>query len=117
MISSGAANWQSLETQRMTAAAWMVPQAAKAASPAMVHAADGVQVFGLDKGMILSIPAGSVPDYLTKTVALLAVLASPQGKLQALQGFKAKTDGKYDTIFPDGRLTFDTATFETSFHS
>ncbi len=65
----------------------------------------------------MAIPAGSIPDYLTKLVAELAVLSSPQGKLHALQGFKARSDGKYDTIFPDGRLTFDTATFDTSFHS
>jgi len=86
----------------------------------MVHAAAGVQVFGLDKGMILAIPGGSIDDYLTKLVALLAVLTSAQakleGRLHALQGFKARSDGKYDTIFPDGRLTFDTATFNTSFH-
>jgi hypothetical protein len=29
----------------------------------------------------------------------------------------AMRDGKYDTIFPDGLLTFDTVTFDTSFHS
>ena len=117
MITYGAPNWQSLETQRLTAAAWMVPRNRKAAPPSMVRVARGVQVFGLDKGMIVSIPTGSIPDYLTKTVALLAVLTSIGGKLQALQGFKARSDGKYDTIFPDGRLTFDTATFDTSFHS
>jgi Beta-galactosidase len=117
VITYGAPNWQSLEAQRMTAAAWMVPQNRNAAPPSMVHAAAGIQVFGLDKGMILAIPAGSIPDYLTRLVALLAALASPQGKLQALRGFKARSDGKYDTIFPDGRLTFDTATFDTSFHS
>lgn len=94
MITYGAPNWQSLETQRITAAAWMVPLNRNAAPPSMVHAAGAVQVFGLDKGMILAIPAGGIPDYLTKVVALLAVLTSTQGKLQALQGVKARSEGK-----------------------
>src|SRR5229473_1348462 len=80
------------------------------------HFSNSDRVFGTHR-MILAIPAGSIADYLTKLVAQLAALASPQGKLQALRGFKARSDGKYDTIFPDGRLTFDTATFDTSFHS
>jgi hypothetical protein len=116
MITFGDPNWQSLETQRMAAAAWMVPQKGNAAAPPTVHQAGGDQVFGLDKGMILAIPAGGIPDHLTKLVALLAVLTSTQGKLHALQGFKAQSDGKYDTIFPDGRLTFDTITRNTNFH-
>ncbi len=116
MVTFGDPNWQSLETQRMTAAAWMVAPNGNVALSAAIHAAKGVRVFGLDRGIILAIPAGGIPDYLTKLVALLAALASPQGKLHALQGFKAQSDGKYDTVFPDGRLTFDTATFATSFH-
>jgi hypothetical protein len=31
----------------------------------------GVQVFGLDNGIILAIPGGSIPNYLMKLVALL----------------------------------------------
>jgi len=116
MVTLGDPNWQSLETQRMTGTTWMVPQKVNAAPPAF-HAAARVRAFNLDKGTILAISAGSITDYLTKLVAQLAVLTSTQEKLHALQGFKAQSDGKYDTIFPDGRMTFDTATFVTSFHT
>jgi len=112
MITLGDPNWQSLETQRTTASAWMLPQKEKAVPT--LHTAGGVRVFGLDKGMILAIPAGSIPDYLTKLIALLAALTATQ--LHGLQAFKAQSDGNYDTVFPDGRLTFNTRNFETNFH-
>jgi hypothetical protein len=115
MITFGDPNWQSLETQHMTAAAWMVPQKGNAAPRPVIAAAQGVQVFGLDKGMILAIPAGTITDYLTKVVALLGGLTSPLGKLDALRAFKAQGDGKYDASFPDGRLTFDTVAFDRAF--
>jgi hypothetical protein len=86
-----------------------------AAPRPVIAAAQGVQVFGLDKGMILAIPAGTITDYLTKVVALLGCLTSPLGKLDALRAFKAQGDGKYDASFPDGRLTFDTVAFDRAF--
>jgi hypothetical protein len=90
MITFGEPNWQSLETQHMTAAAWMVPQKGNATPRAVIGAARGVQVFGLDKGMILAIPAGTIPDYLTKVVARLSGLTSPLRKLDACERSRRK---------------------------
>jgi hypothetical protein len=33
-----------------------------------------------------------------------------------LRGLKARSDGRFETVFPDGRMSFDTATLETTFH-
>ena len=84
------------------AVAWLAQEDWEDARP-------GIRAYRVGKGRLyVAHAAGKIPDYLTKVVTVLDVVAKAQLSSRPLRGWDGKGDGRYVTDFPSGRLVFDT---------
>jgi hypothetical protein len=117
MFAFGEPVWQVVESgAQTTTSPWLARPNEHLNNLLKTKALGEARVFGLTNGLIFVVDAKNMPDYLAKIVGVLSVVTSERANAFRLRGFKAQNDGTFETVFPDGRMTFNSATHETTFH-
>jgi hypothetical protein len=117
MFAYGVPVWQAVDSGVRTTSSWLARPSEHVNRLLAAKALGEVQVFSVGQGLIFVVSAKDISDYLAKVVdALSVVMTSEGGSVFRLRGFRPQNDGKFETVFPDSRMTFDTATLETAFH-
>ena len=117
MFAFGEPAWQVVESgAQTTTSPWLAHPNEHLNNLLKTRALGGARVFGLTNGLIFVVDAKNMPDYLAKIVGILSVVTSEGANAFRLRGFKAQNDATFETVFPDGRMTFNSATHETTFH-
>lgn len=106
LVTRGLPQWTDIDGHKDVAQSWLT-------SPS--PAAPGVHLFALGKGRIYAVDEAGEQNYLAKVIAILTSVASTRPARSPIHGFKAQSDGRWMTEFPDGRLVFNPATFNTAF--